>query len=241
MWKKYIFTFLLFILSILWFQNTYSNCEYTTEIQTCYQANQDNTTRAVQDFVCLADKWNPQFYTYQIILDKRFQEIDTKIEEYITDLEENKWYYFGENQQENFVDGVKNITNIFKPSGEFWQEYEKICNQLAQQVLACQNDPSIKDIYPNRNDTINISTMTQYLADSSTNCSKLAQQKLDIYKQVSFDILYLNKTAIWVDSLKTYQQTQRSKYDKLLSKLMLNIEYVNHIWAKWPAKIKNTK
>ncbi|MGB2110604.1 MAG: hypothetical protein ACPHY8_01380 [Patescibacteria group bacterium] len=40
--------------------------------------------------MCLAKKSNPDYYSYQIILDKRFQEIDEKIEEYIQNLEENK-------------------------------------------------------------------------------------------------------------------------------------------------------
>ncbi|MGB2110603.1 MAG: hypothetical protein ACPHY8_01375 [Patescibacteria group bacterium] len=51
----------------------------------------------------------------------------------------------------------------------------------------------------------------------------LADQKIQIYKQVSYDILYLNKSAVSTDSLKLYQQEQRSKYDKLLSKFMINL------------------
>ena len=240
MCKKYIFTFFVFILSILCFQDTYSSCQYSQEIKSCHAANQSDSTREIQDFVCLADKWNPQYYTYQIILDKRFQAIDEQVEKYLSDLETNKWFYFGNQKQQNFVDGVKNITNIFQPTGEFWKQYMQACSNIAQEVLSCQQDETLKDIYPNKTSSVEIWNALDYYPSANTDCVALTNQKLDIYKQVWFDILYLNKTAISTDSLKLYQQDQRSSYDKLLSKFMINLWYVERIWAKWPAKIKNT-
>ena len=237
--KKYIFIFFVYLFSILYIQNVYWACEFTSEIQKCHTANQNDTTREIKDFVCLADKWNPQYYTYQIILDKRFQEIDTQVEEYISNLEKNKWYYFWNQQQENFIDGVKNITNIFEKTGEFGKQYMQVCSNMNKAVLDCQADESLKDIYPNKTSSVEISNAFDYYPEANSDCVALSQQKLDIYKQVSFDILYLNKTAVSTDNLKLYQQEQRSKYDKLLSKFMINLGYVERIWAKWPAKIKN--
>jgi len=241
MLKKIIFI-TLWILLFLWHNEIFANCEYTQEIKECYDANQSNTTREIDDFVCLAKKWNPEYYSYQIIVDKKFQEIDTKIEKYISDLEENKSYYFWSDKQENFIDGVQNINNIFLETGEFWQEYLQICSNLISEIQSCKVDSALSDVFwENATDEVEIANLLDFLpADGSTqtDCTLLAKQKLQIYKQVSYDILYLNKTAVSTDNLKEFQQKQRSSYDKILSKFMINLWYVERIWAKWPAKIK---
>ena len=239
MCKKNIFTFFVFIF-VFWVQNVFWSCEYSAEIKQCYQANENDSTREINEFVCLAKKSNPDYYSYQIILDKRFQEIDGKIEEYIQNLEENKWYYFGADKQANFIDGVNNINNIFTGDWEFAKQYKGACKDLWKQLLECKQDSWLKEVFPGEQDSINISDIDVYNPEDSSECIKLAEQKLDIYRQVSYDILYLNKSAVSTDSLKLYQQEQRSKYDKLLSKFMINLWYVERIWAKWPAKIKHT-
>jgi hypothetical protein len=50
----------------------------------------------------------------------------------------------------------------------------------------------------------------------------------------------LNKLQVSKDEKKLYVQEERMKYDTLLTKFMVNIGYVERIWAKWPSKIKNT-
>jgi len=47
--------------------------------------------------------------------------------------------------------------------------------------------------------------------------------KLEIYKQVTYDILKLNKNQVKKDEIKKYTQSQRTKYDKLLDIIMINI------------------
>ena len=239
MCKKNIFTFFVFIF-VFWVQNVFWSCEYSAEIKQCYQANENDSTREINEFVCLAKKSNPDYYSYQIILDKRFQEIDEKIETYIQNLEENKSYYFGPDKQESFIDGVNNINNVFTDDGEFAKQYKLVCKNLPSKLLECKQDASLKDVYFGKQDSVNIADTFAFNPDESSDCIKLAEQKLDIYKQVSYDMLYLNKSAVSTDSLKLYQQEQRSKYDKLLSKFMINLWYVERIWAKWPAKIKHT-
>lgn len=239
MCKKIIFTFLVFTF-VFWVQNVFWACEYSQEIKECFEANKNDSTREINDFVCLAKKWNPEYYSYQIILDKRFQEIDEKIETYIQNLEDNKSYYFGPDKQESFIDGVNNINNVFTDEGEFAKQYKFVCKNLPQKLLECKEDESLKDVYFGKNDSVKITDIVSYNPDESSDCIKLAEQKLDIYKQVSYDMLYLNKSAVSTDSLKLYQQEQRTKYDKLLSKFMINLWYVERIWAKWPAKIKHT-
>ncbi len=238
MCKKNIFTFFVFIF-VFWVQNVFWSCDYSAEIKQCYQANKSDSTREINDFVCLAKKWNPDYYSYQVILDKRFQEIDEKIEEYIQNLEENKWYYFGPDKQENFIDGVNNINNIFTDDGEFAKQYKGVCKDLWKQLLECKKDSTLKEVFSWEQDSIQIADRFIYNPEESSECMMLANQKIQIYKQVSYDMLYLNKSAVSTDSLKLYQQEQRSKYDKLLSKFMINLWYVERIWAKWPAKIKH--
>lgn len=239
MWKKIFFT-LLSISFFLFSHQVWAQCEYVTEIQQCHKANQDNTTREIKDFICLAKKGNPEYYSYQIILDKKFQEIDEKIEKFLTDLGENKGYYFWPEKQENFIEWINNISNLFAKDWDFWSQYMQVCTDLNSDIFSCKTDAQLKDIYPQNNGSVSISNALEFYPQAASNCSQLAEQKLEIYKQVAYDTLYVNKTAIAEDNKKLYQQKQRSAYDKLLSKFMINLWYVERIWAKWPAKTKHT-
>jgi hypothetical protein len=67
----------------------------------------------------------------------------------------------------------------------------------------------------------------------------LAETKLNVYKQVAFDILILNKMYIRKDSMKKYVIEERKKYNILLDIMMVNIGYIERILSKWPSKIKN--
>lgn len=239
MWKKIFFTFVF----LLWFfisHQIFAQCEYSEEIKKCYDANKQNTTRELTDFVCLDRKWNPEYYSYQIIIDKRFQEVDTKVEKFLTDLEENKNYYFWTEKQENFLDAINTIDKKFSMTGDeqdFWTQYILACTNLNTALSTCKKDETLQEIFTDQ--SANISN--EFYSEINKNCWLLASQKLKIYKQVAYNILYLNKTAIAEDNKKLYQQKQRSAYDKLLSKFMVNLWYVERIWAKWPAKIKYTK
>jgi hypothetical protein len=44
-----------------------------------------------------------------------------------------------------------------------------------------------------------------------------------MYKQVSYDLLLINKLQVSRDEKKLYLQEERKKYDTLLSKFMVNI------------------
>jgi hypothetical protein len=68
----------------------------------------------------------------------------------------------------------------------------------------------------------------------------LTRVKLSLYKQVAFDIIKLNKQQVRKDALKKYFIQQRTKYDKLLDVMMVNLGYMQRILAKWPSKLKKT-
>lgn len=213
---------------ILWiciFPHVYAD-EIADQIDKCVKAQTGNKQREIEDFICI--QWTKEKIAYQIILDKRLKEIDEKIEKQISDLEENKWYYFWKDKQKSYIDAVQNIINTYNIDGEFWIEYYKVCNSVHEEVITYL-PPSVQ-----------FKNAAWYFAEESNTCYLMTFQKLAIYKQVSYDLLLLNKLQVSKDEKKLYQQEERTKYDWLLSKFTVNIWYVERIWAKWPSKIKNT-
>jgi hypothetical protein len=242
---------LISALFLMTFSQTNWACEYWEKIKTCKKANANDTTREIlaykedwsyddEHFVCINK--NPEIYTYQIILDAKFKKIDDKIEDYISKLEENKWYYFWKDKEKSYLEAVNNIADIYNITGKFWKQYYEVCNGsiLALELLECKKEAWLSEIFWTGSVSVQIANAHKYYANTSTTCTKLANQKLAIYKKVSYDILLLNKLAISQDEKKTYVQEERSKYDVLLSKYLINIWYVERIWAKWPSKVKNT-
>lgn len=222
--KKILF-FILFI--SFWISSVFSaTWNLKDQVQEC--VNTVNK-RAIEDFLCVG--WWEQFVAYQILLDKRFKEIDTEIEVYIWELEKNKSFYFWIDKSETYLDAVQQIINKYGPTWDFWKKYALVCSWLANEVIAEfgtleNSNAAIMLVNPGVN--------------SKNPCEQLADQKLAIYKQVSYDVLLLNKLQISQDEKKLYVQEQRSKYDSLLSKFSINLGYVERIWAKWPSKIRNT-
>lgn len=225
------------IFSVISLGSVYWACEYTSEIKECSSANSDHTTREIENFICI--ETNPEIFTYQIILDAKFKEIDERIEDFISQLEENKWYYFWKDKQESYLDAVNTIVEIYSQKWDFGQEYYNACNGITKEVLTCKGDSSLDNIFWTGSSSVSITSAKDYFWDEPTLCTQLADEKLAIYKKVSYDILLLNKLQVSRDEKKLYVQEERSKYDGLLSKIMINLWYVERIWAKWPAKIKN--
>jgi len=53
-------------------------------------------------------------------------------------------------------------------------------------------------------------------------CLALVENKLNIYMQVAYDTIKLNKNEVLLDTKQLFEQEERTKYDELLS-LMLQI------------------
>lgn len=221
-WKIFILVLWLFIYS-----DAFSACSYTGKIDQCTATQKDQSQRWITDFVCIS--WTKEKIAYQIILDEKFKKIDEEIEEnYIKKLEENKWYYFWKDKQKNYIDAVNNIISIYRKDWEYGKQYYDVCSGLQTEVIKCL-PPSTQ-----------INEAKDYYWGASTICTRLAKHKLEIYKVLSYDLLLLNKLQVSKDEKKLYVQEERMKYDNLLTKFMVNIGYVERIWAKWPSKIKNT-
>jgi hypothetical protein len=54
-------------------------------------------------------------------------------------------------------------------------------------------------------------------------CEKLIEKKLEIFNDVAFSVLMLNKRQIRTDEKKTYDQLGRKNYNLLLDIMMINL------------------
>jgi len=230
--KRLLLTFFLFFLyfnitsAATWFLN--ETCSYKTEFDTCIQ-NQDRV-RTVDNFTCI--EWTNEYVLYQIILDKKFKEIDKKIEDWLTTLEEQKSYYFWPEKQANYVEGVDDIEKFLWDDWVYEMEYHNLCSwawewTIISEVVSCMNDWN----------TV-VSLANDFLWDGS-NCVKLYKTKLVFYRELAYNTLKTNKQKVATDSHKLFTQEQRKKYDNLLDMIMVNIWYIERIWKKWPTKTKN--
>lgn len=232
--NRYFLTafFLFFLLSFQVNAESLSKeCKYSSEYEECLksQSSWTNWPRGITEFVCISSRNNWKIMA-QIILDKEFKKIDKKIDSYLSFLEKNKDYYFWEKQQEPFLKAIDDMWKKFSMEWEYWKEYLKFCrpdeeNSVLQQTLWCFWW------------VISADTWKDFFME--TDCKKLVATKLEVSKQVANDILKLNKLQVKKDSSKKFMQKQRTKYDKLLEIMMINIGYIERIWKKWPSKTKD--
>ncbi len=89
------------------------------------------------------------------------------------------------------------------------------------------------------NGAFNMNNISSFF--NETTCTNLVQTKLEIYKEVSFQILKLNKNQIKKDTYKTVMQDQRGKYDRLIDMINVNLSFIEKIWARVPYLVKDAK
>ena len=203
-------------------------CSYADKYNQCVQANEDGWARSIDDFVCIEQKWGWEKMLLQIILDEKFSELDEEVEEYLDRLEKDKDAYFGNEPQANFLTAIDDITSNFSEYWFYWQEYHKICNEtISEELFTCIDKVS----------NVEISSFLD--KGSRGQCESLFETKLDIYRQVAYNILKINRLAIRKDDRKTYVIDQRDKYSWVMQ-LMLNILwYLERIVNGWPTKTKH--
>lgn len=234
MHKLFLVLFFLFFYNIsFWYDNW--TCEYKSEIDQCINANKTWIARTIEDFVCPDTKDKIKIVS-QVILDLEFKKIDEKVEKYLASLEASKNKYFWELSSENFLKAIDEIENHFSIYWDsFWKEYYDLCNYwndiLLSKMMKCSLDPEGKSYYT-------YDEGKKFLWNNFS-CNNLINTKLNIYKKISYDILQLNKHQIRNDNKKKFMQEERTKFDKLLEIIMVNISYMERIWKKWPSKNKH--
>ena len=219
------FKIYLIILIILWL--FYINpvnaawCKYKSKIDKCVSANSDASQKNTCDFVCPSTKVYEQI-AFQVALDMEFKTLDVEMEKYIEDLEKYKSIYFWVNKQKNYING---INDIHTKKTYFHLEYLDICNNvLKQEVIKCTDD-----------EKISIPNAKEFFINKGSNCRTLIDKKLEIFQDITFNILMLNKQQIKLDEKKLYDQWERRAYNKLLDLMMINLWYLERIWQKIPS------
>ena len=234
--KKHNYIFLPIIFFVLltssyfiksWYsEEVVLSCWYTNEIEQCFAENFSPdwnwSPNSIEEFVCL-DSSNKEEIVYQIVLDKKFTEVDLKIEEYLAWLEKDKWKYFWENRTDSYLQWVQTIFDKLDIFWEYRVEYNNRCiswnnDSILRESMAClwwkTNLVYSKDMF------------------SHSKCMALAESKLNIYKEVAVDILKVNKHEVRMDDRKDYEKSQRTKYDEVSDLFRLNLWYVERIWKK---------
>lgn len=223
--KKYIFLMLFifsFSLANAWNVPKLSDsCQYKDKFEACYNAT---NPREITDFVCVKDRWD-SWMLFQIILDDKLKKYDKEVEKYLEDLETNKSYYFWQEQKEIFQKAIDYLENTFSTGWEYYNKYYNSC-QISWEVWKEAMDCLW---------TTDLESLIKYQVP----CEVLVDIKLDVFKQISINILKLNKLQIIKDEKKKFTQKQRTKYDKLLDIMTMNVWYMEKIWKKWPSKTKD--
>lgn len=226
---------ILFFLSFFIFSYSYANeCKYTSKIEKCDEEiaklNKNSndiipwaSLRHITDFTCLQDSKEQR--AYQIIMEEKFNLVDEQMENYLKILDSSKDLYFSADSELTYMDW---LASIWKSTNTFKDSYYNACSSSISELAMCVWDWSIP-----------VLGTKDFLKWWDWDCYKLADIKVNIFREVAYNVLILNKKAIIQDGKKLYEQELRTRYDNLLDLLMVNIWYAERIRKKWPTKISN--
>lgn len=221
--RKYAYFMLLSILISLFSGSVAYSCEYWWQIAECYAANKSWTTKAIDDFVCIV--WTYEEITYQVIIDWEFKLLDEEMDIYLEDLEYNKNYYFWKDRVKTFIEWLNDIESKKK---YFRQKYNVTCwKSILEKATACLTW-----------EETSITNARRYF--KTTDCSALVEKKLEIFDDVAYAILLLNKKQIRTDEKRIYDQWERANYDLLVDLMRVNLSYLGRLAKKWNTKLQNT-
>lgn len=237
--KKIVFVIMIYIITSFYNVFAEDTCEYKSQIDRCTQAQNPNSTRNIQDFVCIFNS-DRNYRTIQIILDEEFKKIDKKVLKFLQDLEKDKDKFFWKNAEKIKIDPLIDALDLVHYkfndlSWEYAREYAEACNKtILVKALWCTAD---KEWMEAINATKIMSKINQQKKDPF--CHEMYKNKLKIYENIRINVLKLNKLSVRKDNKKTYQQENRWNYEKLIDIINVNVWYMERIWKKWPSKTKN--
>lgn len=229
MTKYYIF-FLFSMFLVFWVYtlkaNEENSCKYESEINECTEANKNWDPRSIEDFICIQSNDREEI-AYQIILDKKFKEIDKEAITFLDSLEKWKDYYFWPEKKETYLDWVNDINEIFWEYGSLWNRYKVYCDprsseSIIRELLSCSDDKT------STNESKN------YFVE--TECMQLVEYKLSIYKKIANNVLQTNKIQVMKDYRKKQFQKTRTNYDNLIDYMYLNLDDITKINNQWNYK-----
>ena len=218
-----IFSTFLIIFILFWSINiSYgeeNKCKYNSQIEECENSISKHN---IEEFICI--EWNRENMIYNLILDIKFKEIDKKADEYLLWLEENKSRFFWPKKKETYIDWIIEIEKKLGKYGFFYNKYMKENKLIISDTINCIWKTQVwvvKDFFW-----------------SSSLINNLVIKKINIRKQVAFDILLLNKKQVRADSKKLYVQQKRTNYDLISNLLLENMWFLLRIAMKWATKTK---
>ena len=232
---KYIIKFFLLFLSFQVFANTWDTnknntdtkeetCEYKAKVKECQDALKNQTSRSL-DYIC--SQWNETQILLQIILDDEFKKIDKKVESYLSNLEKSKNKFFWPDSQKTLIEWVDEIQKKLGVYDEwsFWRQYLDVCwGVIFSKAETCWESFAKVDA-------------AKYFKESD--CQNLVLTKMAVYNQIAWNVLALNKLQVDKDLKKKNTQQRRTKYDKLLELIAINIGYMERVRKKTPSFTKN--
>lgn len=218
---------IIFFIFFLFFLNVNANnaCEYQDKIKQCVDANANQTSRSITEFIC-PQSWDSEEIAYQIILDLKFKEIDKEVTEFMNSLQEWKNYYFWPDRKKSYLDWVNHINEVFWEYGVLWKRYREICDP--------SKDTSIVKAFLNCSTKTSTNTAWTYFPE--TECMRLVNYKLNVNRNVSYNVMQTNKLQILKDFRKKQFQITRTKYDKLIDNMFINLDDITRINWQWNYK-----
>lgn len=225
--------FLIFLIFSFFYKTSFAewcNSSYLSKAEQCIKSQDKN--RSIEDFVCI--QASNEDVLFQVILDEEFKKIDTKMDEYLEALTNSKNQYAWKWAKLTYFDW---INAIWDKSREFKDLYKDACKLSVIESWKCTEN--IWYTLPEEKSAISNYIAEKCLKWSNWDWYKLIDVKMEIFNSVAFNIMQLNKAQVSKDQKKLYDQEQRTKYNKLLDIMMINVWYIERIWQKWPSKIKN--
>lgn len=192
-------------------------CEYVWKFEECKVANQNGSSRSIEDFICISSNKDEEILD-QIILDVEFKKIDDQVENFLDKLWQDK-----EAPATDSNTVIDDIAKNLLPEGIFYRQYKTLCNGwlLAKRAECTWKIPNI--------------TAGNRLENTSQDsaCMSLVKNKLNIYSQVAYDTMKINKSDVREDRLQEWVvQELRTKYDALIDLMGAIIWNIGRL-ARW--------
>ena len=162
---------------------------------------------------------------FQEATDKHFSDIDDKIEQYLSNLNDSKNHCFWKDKKQNFVECINDMERIFD---DYSSQYLASCWEILSDTIKNSEKKSISVLEANK-----------FIDSRWKNlCTRMYELKIRVSKSAAYEILWDNKLQILKDENKLFTQEQRTKYSDLLDIIRVNLWYVERLWKKWPSKTK---
>ncbi len=205
-----------------------NNCSYQSEISECLEVRKNWNPWSITEFICPQSVNNEQAI-YQIILDKKFKEIDKIEEKYLADLEKNKDNCFWPDRKSLYISCIDDIDARYNIYWSKWWDYTKFCNpsyeeSVVKEAMSC-------------NDWATVNWVLSYFPQSD--CEKLVEYKLFMFKQVAYGVLKQNKVQVLKDYRKKQFQWTRTKYSNVVDNMVQSLDAITRINSMRNVKTKH--